>query len=46
MWEDNIKAWTGMDFANSTREAKNRTRRIGIVANSSMLSRQPSKVMG
>ena len=25
-WEDNIKGWTGMDFANSTRAAENRTR--------------------
>ena len=25
-WEDNIKEWTGMDFANSTRAAENRTR--------------------
>ena len=28
-WEDNIKEWTGMDFASSTRAAENRT----IVAN-------------
>ena len=25
-WEDNIKEWTGMGFANSTRAAENRTR--------------------
>ena len=25
-WEDNIKEYTGMDFASSTRTAKNRTR--------------------
>ena len=25
-WEDNIKEWTGMDFASSTRAAENRTR--------------------
>ena len=25
-WEDNIKEWTGMDFASSTRTAENRTR--------------------
>ena len=24
-WEDNIKKWTGMDFASSTRAAENRT---------------------
>ena len=25
-WEDNIKEWTGMDFASSTRAAENRSR--------------------
>ena len=34
-WEDNIKEWTGMDFASSTRAAENRTKWKGIVANSS-----------
>ena len=24
-WEDNIKEWTGMDFASSVRAAENRT---------------------
>ena len=33
-WEDNIKEWTGMDFASSTRVAENRTRWKGIVADS------------
>ena len=52
-WVDNIKEWTGMDFASSTRAAENRTRSkgivansSGIVANSSVVPRQPSKVMG
>ena len=45
-WKDNIKLWTRMDFASSTRVAKNRTRRKGIVTNSSVVPRQPSKVMG
>ena len=45
-WEDGIEEWTGMDFASSTRAAKNRTRWKGIVANSSVVSRRPSKVMG
>ena len=44
-WEDNIKEWTGMDFASSTRAAENWTRWKGIVANSSAVPRQPSKVM-
>ena len=45
-WEDNIKEWTGMDFASSTRTAENRTKWKGIVANSSVVPRRPSKVMG
>ena len=45
-WEDNIKEWTGMDFASSTRTAENRTRWKGIVANSSVVPQRPSKVMG
>ena len=43
-WEDNIKEWTGMDFA---RAAEYRPRCKGIVANSSVVPRRrPSKVMG
>ena len=45
-WEDNIKEWTGMDLASSTRAAENRTRWKGIVANSSVVPRRPFKVMG
>ena len=45
-WEDNIKEWTGMDFASSTRVAKHRSRWKGIVANSSVVPRRPSNVMG
>ena len=45
-WEVNIKEWTGMDFASSTKTAENRTRWKGIVANSSVVPRRPSKVMG
>ena len=44
-WGDNIKEWTGMDFASSTRAAENRTRCQGIVANSSVVPRRPSKIM-
>ena len=36
-WVDNIKEWTGMDFASSTRAAENRTRWKGIFANSSVV---------
>ena len=45
-WEDNIKEWTGMDFASSTRVAANTTKWKGIVANSSVVPQWPSKVMG
>ena len=45
-WEDNIKVWTGMNFASSTRAAENRTKWKGIVANSSVVPRRPSKVIG
>ena len=44
-WEDNIKEWTGVDFASSTRAAENRTRWKGTVANLSVVPRRPSKVM-
>ena len=44
-WEDNIKEWTGMDFASSTRAAED-GRWKEIVANSSVVPRRPSKVMG
>ena len=44
--EDNIKEWTGMDFASPTRAAENRSRWKGIVANSSVVPRRPPKVMG
>ena len=36
-WINNIKEWTGMDFASSNRAAENRTRWKGIVANSSVV---------
>ena len=45
-WKDNIKEWTGMDFASSTRAAENRSRWKGIVAKLSVVPRRPSKVMG
>ena len=38
--------WIGMDFASSTKAGENRTRWKGIVANSSVVPRRPSKVMG
>ena len=45
-WEDYIKDRIGLNFASSTRTAENRTRWKGIVANSSVVLRRPSKIMG
>ena len=45
-WEEKFKEWTGMDFASSRRAVENRTRWKGIVANSSVVTRRPSKIMG
>ena len=44
-WEDNIKEWTGMDFATLTRAAEKRTRWKRIFANSFVMPRRASKVM-
>ena len=45
-WEDNIKEWTGMEFAGSARAAENRTRFLErVVANSSVVPRWPSPLM-
>ena len=43
---DIIKEWTGMDFASPTRAAENRTKWKRSVANSCVVTRRPSKVMG
>ena len=44
--EDNIKEWTGMDFASSTRAAEDRTRWKGVAAKSSVVPQRPGHVMG
>ena len=44
--EDNIKEWTGMDFASAPRVAEIGTRWKGIVAKSSAMPQQSSKAMG
>ena len=45
-WEDNIKKWTGIVFASSARAAENRTRWKEIIANSSVVPRRSSKIIG
>ena len=44
-WEDNIKMKAGIDFASSTRAAENRIMWKGVVAKSSVVLGQHSKVM-
>ena len=43
---DNIKEWTGMDFACSTRAAEDRTRWKGVVVKSSVVPQRPHRIMG
>ena len=45
VWKDSVKEWTGMDFASLSRAAENRTGWKGVVANSSVVPRRPSKVI-
>ena len=45
-WEDNIKEWTGIGFASSTRAAEDRTRWKGTVVKSSVVPNRPHKVTG
>ena len=42
---DNIKEWTGIDFASSARAAEDRTRWKRIVVKSSVVPQRPCKVM-
>ena len=44
--ESQYQTVEGMDFASSSRATENRTRWKGIVANSSVVPRGPSKVIG
>ena len=45
-WEDNIKEWTGVDLASSTRAVEDRTRWKRIVVKSSVMLQRPHKFMG
>ena len=44
--EDNIKEWTRIDFASTTRAAEDRTRWKGVVAKSSVVPQRPFNAMG
>ena len=43
-WEDNIREWTGLEFAKSQRAVKNRKRWRKLVAKSSVVPQRPSRV--
>ena len=45
-WENNMKEWTGMDFASSARAAEIKIRWKGVVVKSSVVPQRPCKVMG
>ena len=43
-WEDNLKELTEMEFGNSLRAAKDKKMWKGVVATSSVVPRQPSRL--
>ena len=43
-WEDNIRKWTGLEFAKSQRAVENREKWRKLVAKSSVVPQQPSKL--
>ena len=45
-WEDNIKEWTGMEFADSQRAVENRETWRVLVRKSSMVPQRSLRVMG
>ena len=43
-WEDNIKEWTGLEFAKSQRAVENREKWRKLVAKSSVVPQRPSQL--
>ena len=43
-WEDNIREWTGLEFAKSQRAVENREKRRKLVVKSSVAPQRPSRV--
>ena len=43
-WEDNIREWTGLEFAKSLRAVENREKRRKLVAKSSVVPYRPSRL--
>ena len=43
-WEDNIRKWTGLEFAKSQRAVENRGKWRKLIAKSSVVPQQPSQL--
>ena len=43
-WEDNIREWTGLEFAKSKRAVENREKWRKLVAKSSVVPQRPSRL--
>ena len=43
-WEDNIKEWTGLEFAKSQRAVENREKWRKLVSKSSVIPQRPSRL--
>ena len=43
-WEDNIREWTGLEFAKSKRAVENREKWRKLVAKSSVVHKRPSRL--
>ena len=43
-WEDNIREWTGLEFAKSERAVENREKKMKLVAKSSVVPQRPSRL--
>ena len=43
-WEDNVKEWTGLEFAKSQRAVENRGKWRTLVAKSSVVPQRPSRL--
>ena len=45
-WEDNIREWTGLEFAKSQTAVENRGKWRKLVAKSSVVPQRPSRLRG
>ena len=44
-WEDNVREWTGLEFAKFQRAVKNREKWRKLVVKSSVVLQRPSRLM-